>query len=234
MSRKMPVLMGLRVHECQCKLTWFFRDCCTNPPCASGWSCTFWGLCSVPGDVSTLSVQPKGIPTSRPALLASICAYGLMLQCRLELGRVAAPFPAAWQAGTPSLPGQEHQQPQKCPASAGRAHTACSLCIGWVWRVRSFATDAFQHVAPKASRLCSANGFACSACTFQVNDIEDTAVLLPNPQLAGHPPTKPAFVLGVKNHSETLNVNVSAVTVWSWSKRSWIFKVMADEKCIQE
>lgn len=34
------------------------------------------------------------------------------------------------------------------------------------------------------------------------------------------PPTKPAFVVdGVKNHSETLNVNVSAVTMWSWSKR---------------
>ncbi|KAI1243349.1 hypothetical protein IHE44_0000944 [Lamprotornis superbus] len=38
--------------------------------------------------------------------------------------------------GTISLPGQEHQQPQKCPPSAGRAHSACSLCKGSVWKVK--------------------------------------------------------------------------------------------------
>lgn len=55
----------------------------------------------------------------------------------------------------------------------------------------------------------------------QVNDIKDTTVLLPNPLLAGHSLTKPAFVVdGVKNPSDTLNVNFSAVTMWSWSKRS--------------
>lgn len=35
-------------------------------------------------------------------------------------GGCAAPFPAPWQAGTASLPGQEHQQAQRCPPRAGR------------------------------------------------------------------------------------------------------------------
>ena len=54
----------------------------------------------------------------------------------------------------------------------------------------------------------------------RLNNTEDTFVLLPNPRLSGHPPTEPAFIVAVKNHSEPLNGNVSAVAMWSWSKRS--------------
>lgn len=148
--------------------------CCRSSPCASRWSLTFWGLRSVPGDMFTLSVKPKGTLKSRPALLAAVFTYGHMLRCSLELGgggglQLLSLLPAAWPAGTPSLPGQEHQRswnqpPSTCP-SAGSAHATRSLCTGWVGRARSFATKAFHCVAPKAVRLCSAGGFACPAHT---------------------------------------------------------------------
>lgn len=141
-------------------------------------------------------------------------------------GGSAAPFPAPWQAGTASL---LHQQSQRCPPSAGRAHTACSLCTGPLPLMLS------NMWLPKPTSCALLVVFLAQRVPVQVNDLKDTTVFLPNPQMAGHPFTKPAFVVdGVKSHSETLNVNVSAVTMWSWSKRSWLFKVMADEKCMQE
>lgn len=120
------------------------------PQCA--WGCVY-PLCSAQR-YSHIQTCPAG-----PHLC--IWAYAPV---QAGAGGSAAPFWALQRAGIISLPGQEHQQPQKCPPSAGRAHTACSLCSR-VWKARSFASDAFQHVAPKASRLCSAGGFACSACT---------------------------------------------------------------------
>lgn len=50
-------------------------------PCIHGAALS--GASTVSMEICSHSVQPKGIPTSRPALLAPICAYGLKLQCRL-------------------------------------------------------------------------------------------------------------------------------------------------------
>lgn len=125
----------------------------------SGASAVYAGIC-----LHSL-LSPKVL--SHPALpcLAPCFTYGHALWCRLESGGLQL---------LSLLCGQ--QVPQTCltksisgakigPLGAGSAHATRSLCTGWVWKVRSFATSAFHCVAPNAGRLCSAGGFACSAHT---------------------------------------------------------------------
>lgn len=55
----------------------------------------------------------------------------------------------------------------------------------------------------------------------QLNNTKDTFVLLPNPHPPGQPPTKPTFIGdAVKNQSETLNVTVAVIMMWSGSEQS--------------
>lgn len=124
-----------------------------NPPCASRWSLTFWGLHSVPGDMFTLSVKPKGTLTSSPALLVAVVYVRACALVQAGVRGAAAPFPAAWPAGTPNLPGQAHQRCQNWPSGGWQCprhpqplhrlgvegeelcHQCFSLCCSQRWQV---------------------------------------------------------------------------------------------------
>lgn len=219
--------------------------CCRSSPCASRWSLTFWGLRSVPGDMFTLSVKPKGTLKSRPALLAAVFTYGHMLRCSLELGGgrgAAAPFPApcclASRYPKPAWPGasavlksapqhlpqrwQHPRHPQPLHRLGGEGEELCH--------------EGFSLCCSKSRQVVLSWWF----CLPSAYPSDSTTLRIPScssqiPDWPGHPPTEPSFFVdGVKSHSKTLNVNVSAITMWSWSKRSWINKAMADKKCMQE
>lgn len=79
-------------------------------------------------------------------------------------GGSAAPFLLLGKQTPQAYLARSTSSPKGVPPGAGRAHTACGLCTGRDWKASSFASDALQYVAPRSSRLCSAGGFAHSAC----------------------------------------------------------------------
>lgn len=79
----------------------------------------------------------------------------------------------------------------------------------------------FTVLLPKPTGCAQPVVLLAQLIPVQLNTIKDTFVLLPNPHPPGQPPTKPTFIVdGVKNQSETLNVTVAVIIMWSGSERS--------------
>lgn len=178
--------------------------CCRSSPCASRWSLTFWGLRSVPGDMFTLSVKPKGTLKSRPALLAAVFTYGHMLRCSLELGGGAggcSSFPCSLLLGQQvpqaclarSISGPEISPPAPAPALAAPTPPAAFAQAGWGGR-GALPRRLFTVLLQKPSGCAQLVVLLAQRIPVRLNDAEDTFVLLPNPWLAGSPSHR-AFVL---------------------------------------
>lgn len=234
MSKKMLVLVGLKIQGCQCKVMWLFRDCCTNPPvCLRGAALSGPPQCPRGCTYTLCSAEKYSHIQTCPAC-PHLCIWAYA-PVQSGAGVVQLLFLLLDEQASQACLARSISSPRSVPpVLAGPTLPAASAQAG-CGRQGALPLMLSNMWLPKPTGYALLVVFLAQHVLVQVNDLEDTTVLLPNPQLSGHPLTKPAcVVVGVKNHSETLNVNVSAITMRSRSKRSWIFKVTADEKCMQE